>query len=153
MLEPIDHSPPAARSAHDMKVGIDFSQIVQRCEIANHGEQHGTDRERLELRGSCLARYILARAWLLSWSDTPSAQAARSGLGFAVLPMPIAADAGPVPLFGPVSELARTCKLLTHPAWRPTPKVAAFFDFVERERTLVSKIFSKTDGDDLNRLR
>jgi molybdate transport repressor ModE-like protein len=69
------------------------------------------------------------------------AQAARSGLGIAALPMPIGEEAGLDRLFGPVPELARSWKLLTHPALRQAPKVAAFFDFVERERATVAGIF------------
>lgn len=69
------------------------------------------------------------------------AQAARSGIGVTALPMPIAEEAGLERLFGPVPELARTWKLLTYPALRQTAKVSAFFDFVEREREVVSKIF------------
>jgi DNA-binding transcriptional LysR family regulator len=69
------------------------------------------------------------------------AQAAKSGIGVAALPMPIAEEAGLERLFGPMPELARTWKLLTHPALRKTGKVAAFFDFVERERKVVTTIF------------
>ncbi len=69
------------------------------------------------------------------------AQAAKSGMGITALPMPVAEEAGLVKLFGPVPPLARTWKLLTHPALRDTPKVAAFFDFVEQERKMISKVF------------
>lgn len=68
-------------------------------------------------------------------------QAAKSGIGIAALPMPIAEEVGLERLFGPVPELARTWKLLTHPALRQTAKVSAFFDFVQRERKVVAKIF------------
>lgn len=69
------------------------------------------------------------------------AQATKSGLGITALPMPIGDEAGLVRLFGPVPQLARTWKLLTHPALRDTPKVAAFFDFVEQERKAVRTVF------------
>lgn len=69
------------------------------------------------------------------------AQAAKSGLGFAALPMPVAAEAGLVLLFGPIAELARSWKLLTHPGLRRTARVSAFFDFILAEREVVKTIF------------
>lgn len=68
-------------------------------------------------------------------------QAAKSGIGVAPLPMAIAEDAGLAKLLGPIPELARTWKLLTHPALRETPRVAAFFDFIAQESAAVKTIF------------
>lgn len=68
-------------------------------------------------------------------------QAAKSGIGVAPLPMAIAGDAGLVKLLGPIPELARTWKLLTHPALRDMPRIRAFFDFIGQESTTVKTIF------------
>ena len=68
-------------------------------------------------------------------------QAAKSGMGLAPLPAPIAEEAGLIKVLGPIPELARTWKLLTHPGLRDTPRIAAFFDFIAEEREVVRKIF------------
>lgn len=60
--------------------------------------------------------------------------AAKSGIG--VAPMPIAlgdAEADLVRVLGPIPELARSWRLLTHPDLRKTPRVSAFFDFINDE--------------------
>jgi DNA-binding transcriptional LysR family regulator len=68
-------------------------------------------------------------------------QAAKSGIGIAPLPASIAAEAGLVKVLGPIPELARTWKLLTHPRLRETARIAAFFDFIADEREVVRTIF------------
>jgi hypothetical protein len=55
--------------------------------------------------------------------------------------MPIAEEAGLVKVLGPIGELARTWKLLTHPGLRDTPRISAFFDFIAAERDEVRAIF------------
>jgi len=61
--------------------------------------------------------------------------AVKSGIGVAPLPAAIA-DAEPdlVRAFGPVSELTRSWRLLTPADLRHTPRVAAIFDFMVRNR-------------------
>jgi DNA-binding transcriptional LysR family regulator len=98
----------------------------------------------------------MARHRLVTWLDAvaPQAevvsrsnsilglvQAAKSGIGIAPLPMVIAEEAGLEKLLGPISELARAWKLLTHPALRGTPPVSAFFDFAVQEREALKRIF------------
>ena len=68
-------------------------------------------------------------------------QAAKSGIGLAPLPVPIADEAGLVRVLGPIPELARTWKLLTHPGLRDAPRISAFFDFIAEERDVVRQIF------------
>ncbi|HEY5754534.1 MAG TPA: LysR family transcriptional regulator [Steroidobacter sp.] len=68
-------------------------------------------------------------------------QAAKSGIGIAPLPMSVADEAGLVKVLGPIPELARTWKLLTHPRLRETARIAAFFDFIADEREVVRGIF------------
>lgn len=60
--------------------------------------------------------------------------AAKSGVGLAALPTALG-DAEPelVRVLGPIPELQRSWRLLTHPDLRETPRVAAFFDFVNDE--------------------
>lgn len=69
--------------------------------------------------------------------------AVKSGLGIAPLPLPIG-DAEPdlVRVLGPVPELARSWRLLTHPDLRKTPRVAAFFDFVKDEAEALRPILT-----------
>jgi DNA-binding transcriptional LysR family regulator len=69
--------------------------------------------------------------------------AVKSGLGVAPLPLPIG-DAEPdlVRVLGPVPELARSWRLLTHPDLRKTPRVAAFFDFIKDEAEALRPILT-----------
>jgi DNA-binding transcriptional LysR family regulator len=68
---------------------------------------------------------------------------ARAGLGLAALPTAIA-DAEPelVRVLGPVPELTRIWRILTTPASRRTPRVAALFDFVVAESATLAPILS-----------
>ena len=60
--------------------------------------------------------------------------AAKSGIGLAPLPTALGdAEADLVRVLGPIPELTRSWRLLTHPDLRQTPRVAAFFDFVNDE--------------------
>jgi len=69
--------------------------------------------------------------------------AVKSGIGIGPLPTPIA-DAEPdlVRVLGPVPELARSWRLLTHPDLRRTPRIAAFFNFVVEERESLKSILT-----------
>ncbi len=69
--------------------------------------------------------------------------AVKSGVGVGPLPTAIA-DAEPdlVRVLGPIPELARSWRLLTHPDLRRTPRVAAFFDFVLAEREALKSILT-----------
>ena len=61
-------------------------------------------------------------------------QSARAGIG--VTPLPVAlgeAEPDLVRVIEPVAELTRTWRVLTTPALRHTPRVAAFFDFIVSE--------------------
>ena len=61
--------------------------------------------------------------------------AVKSGVGIGPLPMPIADDQPDLEcVLGPISELARSWRLLTTAELRHTPRIAAFFDFVVTER-------------------
>ncbi|NVO12403.1 MAG: LysR family transcriptional regulator [Rhodoplanes sp.] len=67
----------------------------------------------------------------------------KSGVGIGPLPTAIA-DGEPdlVRVLGPIPELARSWRLLTHPDLRRTPPVAAFFDFMATERDALKSILT-----------
>jgi DNA-binding transcriptional LysR family regulator len=67
-------------------------------------------------------------------------QATKSGIGIAPLPAVIAEESGLIQVLGPIRELERTWKLLTHPGLRDTPRISALFDFVAGERDLLKTI-------------
>lgn len=64
--------------------------------------------------------------------------AVKSGEGLAALPCVIGDAADLEQVLGPIPELSRAWRLLTHPELRRVPRIAAFFDFVEAERDLVA---------------
>jgi DNA-binding transcriptional LysR family regulator len=60
-------------------------------------------------------------------------------------PLPTAiADAEPglVRVLGPIPELARSWRLLTHRDLRRVPLIAAFFDFIIKERAALKSILT-----------
>jgi DNA-binding transcriptional LysR family regulator len=68
-------------------------------------------------------------------------QAVKSGFGLGPLPA-LLGDAEPdlVRVLGPIPELSRSWRLLTHPDLRRVPRIAAFFDFILAERELVRSV-------------
>lgn len=69
--------------------------------------------------------------------------AVKSGVGIGPLPTAIADnEAGLVRVLGPIPELARSWRLLTHPDLRRAPRIAAFFDFVVGEREALKTILT-----------
>ena len=70
--------------------------------------------------------------------------AVKSGIGVGPLPTAIAdADADLVRVLGPIPELGRSWRLLTHPNLRRTLRISAFFDFVVEERETLKSIFGQ----------
>ncbi len=69
--------------------------------------------------------------------------AVKSGIGIGPLPTAIA-DTEPdlVRVLGPIPDLARSWRLLTHPDLRRTPRIAAFFDFIVEEREALKSILT-----------
>jgi len=67
----------------------------------------------------------------------------KAGLGVGALPTAIA-DTEPqlVQVLGPIPELARSWRLLTHPDLRRSPRIAAFFDFVMGEREALKNVLT-----------
>jgi DNA-binding transcriptional LysR family regulator len=69
--------------------------------------------------------------------------AVKSGVGIGPLPTAIAdTEPGLVRVLGPIPELARTWRILTHPDLRRTPRIAAFFDFVAEQREALKSILT-----------
>jgi DNA-binding transcriptional LysR family regulator len=70
-------------------------------------------------------------------------QAVRSGLGVSALPIPLAEQQEElVRLFGPVPELSRSWRLLTHPDLRRTKRISLFFDFIVEQREALKPILT-----------
>ena len=69
--------------------------------------------------------------------------AAKAGVGVAPLPMALGdAEADLVRVIGPVPELTRAWRILTHPDLRHTARVSAFFDFVLNESEALRPILT-----------
>ena len=69
--------------------------------------------------------------------------AAKSGVGVAPLPTALGdAEAELVQVLPPVPALQRSWRLLAHPDVRQTPRVTAFFDFVNDELPSLRPILS-----------
>ncbi len=70
--------------------------------------------------------------------------AVKSGIGIAPLPTVIADDEKDlVRVLGPIPELARSWRLLTHPDIRRTPRISAFFDFIIAQREALKRILGE----------
>lgn len=69
--------------------------------------------------------------------------AVKSGIGLGPLPTALG-DAEPdlVRVLGPIPELARSWRLLTHPDLRRTPRISAFFDFIIEEHESLKSILT-----------
>jgi DNA-binding transcriptional LysR family regulator len=69
--------------------------------------------------------------------------AVKSGAGLGPLPTALG-DAEPdlVRVLGPVPELTRSWRLLTHPDIRRVPRIAAFFDYIIEQRDALKSILT-----------
>lgn len=69
--------------------------------------------------------------------------AAKAGAGVAPLPIALGdAEADLVQVIPPVPELQRSWRLLTHPDLRHTPRISAFFEFINDERDALRPILT-----------
>ncbi len=69
--------------------------------------------------------------------------AAKAGVGVAPLPMSLGdAEADLVRVIGPVPELTRAWRILTHPDQRQTVRISAFFDFILQETDALRPILT-----------
>jgi DNA-binding transcriptional LysR family regulator len=115
---------------------------VERCgkpERVQDLEQHaiiGLDESMAKHRAAVWLREVAPNAKVVARINSVLGlvSAAKSGIGLAPLPTALG-DSEPdlVRLLGPIPELTRSWRLLTHPDLRKTPRVAAFFDFINDE--------------------
>jgi DNA-binding transcriptional LysR family regulator len=69
--------------------------------------------------------------------------AVKSGIGIGPLPTAIAdGESDLVAVLGPIPELTRSWRLLTHPDLRRSPRIATFFDFILGEREALKSILT-----------
>jgi DNA-binding transcriptional LysR family regulator len=69
--------------------------------------------------------------------------AAKAGVGVAPLPMSLGdAERDLIRLIGPVPELTRAWRILTHPDQRHTARISAFFDFILKESDALRPILT-----------
>jgi DNA-binding transcriptional LysR family regulator len=69
--------------------------------------------------------------------------AIKSGVGIGPLPVALGdAEADLVRVLGPIPELTRSWRILTHPDLRRVPRIAAFFDFIVHHREALRPILT-----------
>jgi DNA-binding transcriptional LysR family regulator len=105
----------------------------------------GLDETMANHRASTWLRTVAPGARIVACNNSVLGlvQAVKSGLGVAPLPTALGdADPDLVQAFGPVPELTRSWRLLTHPDLRHTRRVAAFFDFINSEMDALRPIFT-----------
>ena len=96
----------------------------------------GLDESMANHRAATWLRAVAPNAEIAARSNSVLGlvSAAKSGVGLAALPTALGdAETDLVRVLGPIPELQRSWRLLTHPDLRQTPRVAAFFDFVNGE--------------------
>ena len=71
------------------------------------------------------------------------ASSIKSGVGIGPVPTAVGdAEEQLVKIMGPIPELTRSWRILTHPDLRHTPRISAFFDFIVEQRALMKPIFT-----------
>jgi DNA-binding transcriptional LysR family regulator len=135
-----------AESVWGLYASAEYVERHGRLEAPPHLAQRAVlalDESMADHRLMIWLRRVAPRADVVSRSGSilGLVEAAKSGIGIAPLPMSIALEAGLVELLAPIPELARTWKLLTHPALRDTSRVAAFFEFISEEKIAMKSIF------------
>lgn len=111
----------------------------------NHHAVVGFDETMANHRAATWLREVAPRAQIAARNNSVLGlvYAAKSGIGIAPLPTAIG-DSEPelVRVLGPIPELARSWRLLTHPDLRKEPRIAAFFDFIADERENIRAILT-----------
>ena len=105
----------------------------------------GLDESMSDHRAAKWLREAVAGAEIVARSNSilGLVSAAKSGIGLAPLPTALG-DAEPelMKVLGPIDALTRSWRLLTHPDVRKTPRVSAFFEFVNDEIDTLRPILS-----------
>jgi DNA-binding transcriptional LysR family regulator len=105
----------------------------------------GLDQSMANHRAATWLREVAPHAEIAARSNSVLGlvSAAKSGVGLAPLPTALGdAEADLVRVLGPIPELQRSWRLLAHPDLRQTPRVAAFFDFVNGELATMRPILT-----------
>ncbi len=105
----------------------------------------GLDESMANHRAATWLRAVAPNAEIAARSNSVLGlvSAAKSGVGLAALPTALGdAEADLVRVLGPIPDLQRSWRLLTHPDLRQTPRVAAFFDFVNGELAALRPILT-----------
>jgi DNA-binding transcriptional LysR family regulator len=133
-----------------------WAVYASRSYIEHHGmpeRAEDLDRHRLISLDESLTRHRLV-AWLNSVAPNATIvarnnsilgllQAVKSGLGVSALPIPMAEQHDElVRLFGPVTELNRSWRLLTHPDLRRTKRISLFFDYIIENREALKPVLT-----------
>ena len=108
----------------------------ERIEDLDHHAIVGLDEAMARHRVATWLREAAPKAEIVARSNSVLGlvSAARSGVGLAPLPTALGdAEADLVRVLGPIPELQRSWRLLAHPDLRKTPRVDAFFAFVNDE--------------------
>ncbi|SDR56509.1 transcriptional regulator, LysR family [Rhizobiales bacterium GAS113] len=108
----------------------------ERVEDLNRHALIGLDQSMANHRAAKWLREVAPDAEVIARNNSVLGlvYAVKSGIGIAPLPTALG-DAEPdlVRVLGPIPELARSWRLLTHPDLRRTQRVSAFFDFITEE--------------------
>ena len=133
-----------------------WAVYASRAYIEQHGKPErpeDLDRHRLVSLDEAMSKHRLV-GWLNSIAPNATIaarnnsilglmQAVKSGLGVSALPIPMAEQQEElVRLFGPVPELSRSWRLLTHPDLRRTKRISLFFDFIVAQRDALKPILT-----------
>jgi DNA-binding transcriptional LysR family regulator len=124
-----------------------WAVYASRAYVERHGapervealERHsliGFDEAMSGHRAAKWVRQVAPNARIVARNDSVLGllYAVKSGIGIAPLPTALGdAESDLVRVLGPIPELARIWRLLTHPDLRHTPRVSAFFEFIGDE--------------------
>ena len=116
-----------------------------RVEDLNQHSVVGLDETMINHRAAKWLRQVAPNAKVVARNNSVLGllYAVKSGVGLAPLPTALGdEDEDLVRVLGPVPELARIWRLLTHPDLRRTPRVSAFFDFIIEEGEALKPILT-----------